>query len=638
MDNIGFGRLTTQAGQQIKFENFDKNSDGTITEEEYNAALQEYGLDSVELSKVDTDGNKEVSNEEFQVWEQKIKMEEALAPYITKVTTDFIGANSAYAGDMTTALRNYVDTYAETYMAEGNNVTNLATDFAATLETKYAELKEEVLYDTPEAAAEREAVKKQENASIKSTVLDTILQEEKAEVTKQVRRGLFRKAKSEMDDNEAAIYEQKLGAALEKEADKFIAGYTGANLAADLETHLREYLASSERSKLETEIADWERKTSGSEWNYIDSGELETLKGYAKELLNAAIEKGFTVSLGGYNYTNVSALEEKIDAYTDGASLKEAVQKFIDSLETESVEATTKSAAVSEAEAAEQAAFAAISSDAYQVDTTTIDFSSINGYYDDATITVKGKSDHDANIQDEAKKRIEESDLKDQMWEQVLTMLNEQGISSDSDIVSTIKGVFENVYADSLNDTLSSITSYKSKHKVLNKKKEYTSNEGMQTIVQNFLSTFNTNIANAISEMNTSKTDMDTQDINLKNIAQAAGVDKDVQNAVEEDRTAITNDIGEQAEALVDALESTLLRKAKSMCSANDVTFDEKIFNTMFNNAKGKVLSDDYVSIISIDNMFVNEKYAQFNPRTVMSVCINEFQTNYTEWVEKQSA
>ena len=111
--DVRFGNLTTQTGQQIKFEDMDKNSDGTITEQEYNAALQEYGLDSVELSTVDTNGDKEVSNEEFQLWEQKIKMEEALAPYVQQVTTDFIGANSAYAGDMTTALRELIDKFSE---------------------------------------------------------------------------------------------------------------------------------------------------------------------------------------------------------------------------------------------------------------------------------------------------------------------------------------------------------------------------------------------------------------------------------------------------------------------------------------------------------------------------------------------
>ena len=65
------------------------------------------------MSTVDTNGDKEVSNEEFQLWEQKIKMEEALAPYVQQVTTDFIGANSAYAGDMTTALRELIDKFSE---------------------------------------------------------------------------------------------------------------------------------------------------------------------------------------------------------------------------------------------------------------------------------------------------------------------------------------------------------------------------------------------------------------------------------------------------------------------------------------------------------------------------------------------
>ena len=73
MDIRAFGNLTTQAGQQIKFEDFDKNGDGKVSEEEYNTALKEYDLDAVELSKVDTNGDKTVSNEEFQVWEQKIK-------------------------------------------------------------------------------------------------------------------------------------------------------------------------------------------------------------------------------------------------------------------------------------------------------------------------------------------------------------------------------------------------------------------------------------------------------------------------------------------------------------------------------------------------------------------------------------
>ena len=124
--DIRFGSLTTQSGQQIKFEDFDKDKDGVITEDEYNAALKEYGLDSVELSKVDNNQDKQLSNEEFQMWEQKIKMEEALQPYLTKVTTDFTGKNSKYAADMTAKLRDLIDKFAEEYMESGKNISNLA--------------------------------------------------------------------------------------------------------------------------------------------------------------------------------------------------------------------------------------------------------------------------------------------------------------------------------------------------------------------------------------------------------------------------------------------------------------------------------------------------------------------------------
>ena len=40
------------------------------------------------------------------------------------------------------------------------------------------------------------------------------------------------------------------------------------------------------------------------------------------------------------------------------------------------------------------------------------------------------------------------------------------------------------------------------------------------------------------------------------------------------------------AEKMIDNMKSQLLKKAKAMCDANGVTFDNKVFDTMFNNAK----------------------------------------------------
>ena len=131
--DIRFGNLTTQTGQQIKFEDFDKNGDGTISEKEYEVAIKEYGLDSVELSTLDKDGDKELSNEEFQIWEQKIKMEETLQPYLRRVLQEFVGSQSRYASEMAAALKNLIDTYAEEYMMSGENVSGLSKSFANAL-------------------------------------------------------------------------------------------------------------------------------------------------------------------------------------------------------------------------------------------------------------------------------------------------------------------------------------------------------------------------------------------------------------------------------------------------------------------------------------------------------------------------
>ncbi len=693
--DIRFGNLTTQTGQQIKFEDMGKDSDGTITEQEYNAALQEYGLDSVELSTVDTNGDKEVSNEEFQLWEQKIKMEEALAPYIQKVTTDFIGANSAYAGDMTTALRELIDKFSEEYTSEGKNVSEMASAFEAILPTRYEEIKEEILYNTPEAQAEREA---QEKADAKSNVIDELLAEAKQEATTRVSGN-----EALMDDAAASTYIKNLGPILEKEADTFIAAYTGDNLEADLRAHLEAFLATSDREKISDEIADWESKTSGSKWDYIDSNELETLKGYAKELLNAAVEQGLTVTIDGYSYTNAASLERKIDAYTDGEALKTAVDKFLDSLSTETVKETTRTKSITEAEAAEQAAFTAVKGEEYAVDAATIDFSSIDGYYDDEKITVKGKSGHDDRIQDEVRSRIEESNLKDQMREQIKTMLESKGISFDM-----VETVFENVWNTTLNDTIDNITSYKSKHRVLNKKKEYTSNEGIQTIVQNFISSFNTNIATAINEMNASSTDMDIIDLDYS----AAGEDEngnpiiqdgyDISTLYATGEVITTKKKGADyyvslAERMIDNMKSQMLNKAQTLCEANGVEFDEQIFNTMFTNAKYTAISAGVtgvdakgatVGIVGVASGTAagivggvgqaaisvaaakagglagsfggpigiaigagigavvggllslfgkgNKSSSTLDARTLLDTFTSEFKTNYTDWVEKQ--
>ena len=65
-----FGSLTSKQGYALKFEDFDKDGDGKITEREIKKVKREDALDKVDFTKIDTDENKSVSKEEFAKWEQ----------------------------------------------------------------------------------------------------------------------------------------------------------------------------------------------------------------------------------------------------------------------------------------------------------------------------------------------------------------------------------------------------------------------------------------------------------------------------------------------------------------------------------------------------------------------------------------
>ncbi len=631
MDIRAFGNLTTQAGQQIKFEDFDKNGDGKVSEEEYNTALKEYDLDAVELSKVDTNGDKTVSNEEFQVWEQKIKMEEALAPYIQQVTTDFIGANSTYAADMTAALRELIDKFAEEYTNQGNLVSNMAQEFEAALPAKYEELKTGILENTPEALAQREA---QEKADIVSGVLDEMLEELKSQATsKSTATG-----EPEMNDTAAGEYVKTLGALLEKEANAFIAEYTGSNLEAALKSHLREFLNTTDKGKITNEISNWERNSS-SFGEYIDANELKQLKEEAKELLKAALEQGLTITLDGYQYTNAAALEQKINSYTDGSQLKAAVDKFIEELSTDSVSEAAKAKAITAAEAAEQKAFAALKGEDLAINASIIDYSDIPGYYDNTQLHERGKgwSGSLEKMQETVSNLLNNESLKTQLMNQIKSNLESKGISFDM-----IEVIFNNVYKQSVTDTLSTeglITGRGARG--MSKKGHAYCNTA--DAVNTFINIFNTNMTTAINEMNASSTDMDVQDIDYTQAAEDAKVRDEVKDALDKNDNYtigswcnLNEYLVEVAESLIDALKSQMLRKAVSMCNANNIEFDQAVFDAMFTNARGLTVSKNVTT--EIEHEFFGIKYykSTFNPNTLMTSFVNDFRTEYSAWVESQ--
>ena len=131
-------------------------------------------------------------------------------------------------------------------------------------------------------------------------------------------------------------------------------------------------------------------------------------------------------------------------------------------------------------------------------------------------------------------------------------------------------------------------------------------------LVDKFTEVFNTNIAKAIDEMNKSSKDFDTIDIDFTQ----AGKDENG-NAIKDEttgadlstlyatgKTITTKKHGADyyvsiAEKMIDRMKSQMLKKAKAMCSANGVTFDESAFQSMFNNAKSIAVNTAVTGITS---------------------------------------
>ena len=231
--------------------------------------------------------------------------------------------------------------------------------------------------------------------------------------------------------------------------------------------------------------------------------------------------------------------------------------------------------------------------------------------------------------------------MKSQIKSQIETMLKEQGIAFDK-----IENIFENVYNQTAQDVLNSdgmITgrgargfSSKGKAKI-----------NVKTMIDTFVTTFNTNISKAIDEKNASNKDFDTIDLDFTQAGkdengntitdEATGKDVSQLYAKGESITqkGLNSDYTELADQMIERMKTQMLAKAKTMCAANGVTFDESAFTTIFNDAKA----------VAINHSLTNTQISEFairirstlNTRTLLDTFAEQFKTNYTTWVEEQT-
>ena len=603
-----FGSLTTQSGQRLTFKDFDKDGDGKITQEEYDTVMNEMKLDSVELSSVDKNGDKEISEDEFAQWEQKTQMQTAVNDMAGAISKDFAG-KTQYLAEVTTALKEYIEEFAASYTGD---ISGMAEAFKAALPAKYEEIKSNAVSNDPD--------------TVKSNVLDEIYTDLTAPTVD---------SREESGESMPADTAKRIAKELEAEADKFIKGYNGENLQTDLKAHLEEYMNKSDAEKLK-DAADAFNTGANSFGAMIDNGaDLKQLKEYAKEFLLAALDKGVTVKLGGTTIKTEAAITTALKKFSDGDELKAAMEEVIAGLNTETLKNTLIKEEKIKAQEAADKAFTDIKGDAYKVDASLIDYSGISGYYENTQIHERGKGW--GGSRDKAYAKGEElltnESLKSQMKAQLQSMLEEKGISFDK-----IANIFENVYTQSVADTLNAegmITGrgargFSSKgHAYLNTK----------DCVDAFINTFNTNIAKAIDEMNGSNKDMDLWDIDYTQAVtdENGNIDQKMLNAIQDGDTVTKigrkDSVKEDAEKMLDRLQSTMRMKAKAMCDANGVEFDLTVFNTMFNNAKSSAVAG---SIETKKALFLS--ITTINPQNLIKTFTTNFKDSYTVWVNAEAA
>lgn len=561
-----FGSLTTQSGQRLTFKDFDKDGDGKITQEEYDTVMNEMKLDSVELSSVDKNGDKEISEDEFAQWEQKTQMQTAVNDMAGTISKDFAG-KTQYLAEVTTALKEYIEEFAASYTGD---ISGMAEAFKAALPAKYEEIKSNAVSNDPD--------------TVKSNVLDEIY----TDLTATKGEG-----RTEAGESMPTATAKRIAKELEAEADKFIKGYNGENLQTDLKAHLEEYMNKSDAEKLK-DAADAFNTGANSFGAMIDNGaDLKQLKEYAKEFLLAALDKGVTVKLGGTTIKTEAAITTALKKFSDGDELKAAMEEVIAGLNTETLKNTLIKEEEIKAQEAADKAFTDIKGDAYKVDPSLIDYSSIDGYFNNGEIYERGKGWGGSRDKAYAKGQevLNNSNLKSQMKAQIESMLEAKGIPFEK-----IETVFENIYNQSVQDTLNAegMITGRGARGLSKKGKAYIN---IKNMVDSFVNTFNTNIAKAIDEMNASDKDMDTIDLDYTQAGKDENGNPITQDGVDistlyaSGKTLTTKKKGEDyyvslAEKMIDNMKSQLLKKAKAMCDANGVTFDNKVFDTMFNNAK----------------------------------------------------
>ena len=616
-----FGNLTKINYKEL-IEKYDADKNGELSTKELQTALKEENItDKIEISTIDTNADNKIDESEMAIYEQKYQMQQTVNDMAKTITQDFSGDKSKYLETVTTDLKNYITDFANQYLKDHpNDISGMAEAFKEALPAKYEAIKKEVLANNP--------------STFKSKALDNVLAKLNPACSPAV-DGTTPKGISD-------TAQKKIGQALEKEMNAYIKAHPECT-QSELEEHLNKFLNETDAKKMESAVNTFNTQA-GAFGNYIDADELTQLKDYVKEFLTEALNNGVTVKLGGKNIATSAAITSALKGYTDGETLLQAMQEAIASLSTVSLK--DQIIAADEAEQAKKANenFKNIKGEAYKIDASLIDYSKIDGYVENKEQRTRGKHTQ-AYLKDRLIERNESTftNLKAQFKEQITKMLQEKGINFDK-----IETIFENVFNTTKTEVCDSSISTRNKTAFRSGYAKFNTKD----LVDNFINTFNDNISKAIEEINEFDNDFDTIDLDF---TQAGKVQAGEEGTEGE---AVTDDNGNDLSALyasgksvttlkkganyydsiadnmIERMKSQMLTKAKAMCTANGIAFDESVFTTMFNNAKASAKKAGVSGEqLIVPGFFTSSK---LNTRTLLDTFVEQFKTNYTDWVKKQ--
>ena len=151
INNVSFGALTAK----IKFENFDLDKNGYITQEELQILLGKEQYDILDLSTMGNGEDIKITQKDYEIWQQESIMIEQLDAMKAQAARDLVGQDVDDIKNFIEAQNNYEQDFIEKYSKTHNDVSGMAKEFIKELPQKYNELKRDALTNNKAVMTER---------------------------------------------------------------------------------------------------------------------------------------------------------------------------------------------------------------------------------------------------------------------------------------------------------------------------------------------------------------------------------------------------------------------------------------------------------------------------------------------------